>query len=189
MVRSRLPLVALMGATLGCTQEDSAPATAYEDDGPTLLQRLKGEDTSKGGGIRALTPEERESLLPRPLPVPEGMRAQAPAAPEPSDGGSASPDYAEQRRQQYAQRMQQLQEDAARRDEGIGRTGEEAAADRLLAEGPVPKDLAGQRRQQLAKERLFKEQNPGSGKGSGIMRRELIQIIRSDGGTTATVKE
>jgi len=189
MVRSRLPLVALLGAAMGCTQDDSAPATASEDDGPTLLQRLKGEDTSKGGGVRALTPEERASLLPRPIPVPEGMQAQVPAAPEPSDGGSTPPDYAEQRRQQHAQRMQQLQEDAARREAGIERTDEEAAADRLLAEGPVPKDLAGQRRQQLAKERLFKELNPGGGKGSGIMRREIIQIIRADGGTTATVKE
>jgi hypothetical protein len=167
MVRSRIPLVALMGAAMGCTQDAAAPDTAYEDDGPSLLQRLKGESSSKGGSVRALTPEERESLLPRPIPVPESMRAQAAAAPESEDAGSAAPDYAEQRRQQYAQRMQQLREDAALRDAGIEKMVEEAVAD-----------------ERLETERFR------NGKGSGIRRREIIQIIRdTDGGTQAAVKE
>ncbi|MFY0525920.1 hypothetical protein ACN28I_23150 [Archangium gephyra] len=46
MVRSRIPLVALMGAAMGCTQDAAAPG-AYEDDGPSLLQRLKGESASR----------------------------------------------------------------------------------------------------------------------------------------------
>lgn len=179
-----------MGA-MGCTQDASTPGEASAED-TSLFQRLKGEDTSKGGSsLRALSPEERESLFPRPIPVPEGWEARADAGVEPQDGGSAPVDYAEQRRQIYEQRMQQLQEDAALRDAGIERTLEEAATDEAMAMGPVPKDIAGQRRQQLAKERLGK-----LGKGGGMMRREIIVIIRdpnggprTDGGTTVMVKE
>lgn len=188
MARYRLPLVALMG-TMGCTQDASAPDTAPADDGLPLLQRLKGEDTGKGGSVRALSDEERRSLFPRPIPVSEGWEAQAAAAPESPDGGSAPTDYAEQRRQQYEQRMQQLREDAALRDAGIERTLEEKAADFALAIGPVPKDIAGQRRQQLAKERLFTGENPGYRKGIGIQRARFPIIRGADGGTSAAVKE
>ncbi|WP_375770630.1 hypothetical protein NR798_06960 [Archangium gephyra] len=177
MVRTRLPLVALMG-TMGCTQDASAPDTVSADGSPSLLQRLKGESTSKGGSVRALSPEERESLFP-----------QAAAAPASEDAG-ALPDYAEQRRQQYAQRMQQLQEDAASRDAGTGRTPEEAEAEKALATGPEPEDLSGQRRQQLARERVEAERFRKYGKGGGIKRGEFIHIIRApDAGTPATVKE
>lgn len=177
-----------MGA-MGCTQDASAPGEAPDDDGPTLIQRLKGEDTSKGSSIRGLSPEERASLFPRPIPVPEGWEARD-ASVEPEDAGSASEDYAEQRRQIYAQRMQQLQEDAALRDAGIERTLEERAADEAMAMGPVPKDIAGQRRQQLAKERLETERFRRFGKGGGIKRSEMIHVIRdTDGGTRAVVKE
>jgi hypothetical protein len=80
---------------------------------PSPLQKLKNlfrssDEQGKGGGIRGLTPEERRSLLPQPIPVPEGMEAQAaPATPEAPDGGTVSDgspavDYAEQRRQQLA---------------------------------------------------------------------------------------
>ncbi len=189
MVRSPLPLVALMGA-MGCTQDTSAPGEASAED-PSLFQRLKGEDTRKGASVRALSPEERESLFPRPIPVPEGFQAREAAAAGPQDGGSAPEDYAEQRRQLYAQRMRQLQEDAALRDAGVELTDEEAATDWALAMGPVPKDIAGQRRQQLAKQRVFKDRLPGYGKGGGMQRREIIQIFRadSDGGIQAVVKE
>ncbi|AKJ00329.1 hypothetical protein [Archangium gephyra] len=184
MLRSPLPLVALMGA-MGCTQDASAPGEAPDDDGQ-LLQRLKGEDTPKGSSVRALSPEERASLFPRPLPVPEGWDASV----EPEDAGSSSPDYAEQRRQIYEQRMQQLQEDAALRDAGIERTLEERAADEALVMGPVPKDIAGQRRQQLAKERLETGRFRQFGKGGGMKRSEIIHVIRdTDGGTQAAVKE
>lgn len=195
MARSRLPLVALMGTTLGCTQDASAPDAAPVDDDSPLIQRLKGEDTGKGGSVRALSDEERRGLFPRPLPVPEGFEAQAAATSEPPDGGSAPTDYAEQRRQLYEQRMGQLREDAALRDAGIERTLEENASDFALAIGPVPKDIAGQRRQQLAKERLELERFRKFGKGGGIKRGETIQIIRPatdggiDAGTTASVKE
>jgi hypothetical protein len=195
MARSRLPLVALMGTAMGCTQDASAPDAAPAEDGLPLLQRLKGEDTSKGGSVRALSDEERRSLFPRPLPVPEGGETQVAAASESPDGGSAPTDYAEQRRQLYEQRMQQLQEDAALRDAGIERTLEERAADWAWAHGPVPKDIAGQRRQQLAKERLETGRFRAFGKGGGIQRKEIIQIIRPatdggiDAGTTASVKE
>jgi hypothetical protein len=189
MIRSPLPLVALMGA-MGCTQDASTPGEAPDDGDHPPIQRLKGEDTPKGSSVRALSTEERASLFPRPLPTPEGWEARADAAVEPEDGGSASPEYAEQRRQLYEQRMQQLQEDAALRDAGIERTLEENATDWALAHGPVPKDIAGQRRQQLAKERLETERYRKFGKGGGIKRGELIHIIRdTDGGTQAAVKE
>lgn len=189
MVRYPLPLVALMGA-MGCTQDASAPGEAPADD-TSLLQRLKGEDSRKGANIRALSPEERESLFPKPIPVPEGWHGQEATAAEPQDGGSTPEDYAEQRRQLYAQRLQQQQEDAALRDAGIERPSAELMAEEALLMGPEPKDIAGQRRLQRAKERLFKERNGGYGKGNGLQRREIIQIIRSDndGGTTAAVRE
>ncbi|MFE8605449.1 hypothetical protein KYC5002_43340 [Archangium violaceum] len=173
MVRSPLPLVALMGA-MGCTQDASTPGEATADD-TSLLQRSKGEDTRGSSGIRALSPEERESLFPRPLPVPEGGEARD-ASVEPAD-------YAEQRRQSYEQRMQQLQEDAALRDAGIERTLEERAADEALVMGPAPQDIAGQRRQQLAKERL---ETGRFGKGSGMKRKDIIHIIRGPDGGTGT---
>lgn len=143
MGRSRLPLVALVGA-VGCTTQDAPAPEGAPPAATAPLQKLKdtrlpSEEQDKGGGIRALTPEERRSLLPRPLPVPEGMAAQAtPAAPETPDGGTVSDggpavDSAEPRRQRYEQRMQ-------------GKYG----------------------------------------KGSGIQRRELIQVIRgTDGGIAA----
>jgi uncharacterized protein YbdZ (MbtH family) len=184
-----------MGA-MGCTQDASVPGEAsYDDDSHPLLQQLKGENTGKGASIRGLSPEERASLFPRPIPVPEGWQARD-ASVEPEDAGSASQDYAEQRRQLYEQRMQQLQEDAALRGTGIGRTFEEEAADEALASGPVPQDIAGQRRQQLAKERMETARFREFGKGGGMKRREIIQIIRgpdggtgTDGGTRAVVKE
>jgi hypothetical protein len=202
MSRSRLPLVALVGA-VGCTTQD-APATDGAPQAATSpLRKLKdrffaSEEPGKGGGIRALTPEERRSLMPRPIPIPEGMEAQAAApARESPDGGTASdggsaPDYAEQRRLQYEQRMQELREEAARRDAardqdaGLERTPEQLAADMALATGPVPEDIAGQRRQQIARERVETEQFRKYGKGSGIQRRQIIQIIRgTDGGSPA----
>jgi hypothetical protein len=110
MSRSRLPLVALVGA-VGCTMQNAPAPDGAPQAASSPLRKLKdtffpSEEQGKGGGIRALTPEERRSLLPRPIPVPEGMEAQAtPAAPETPDGGTASngglaQDYAEQRRQQ-----------------------------------------------------------------------------------------
>lgn len=195
MARSRLPLVALMGTTLGCTQDASAPDAAPTEEGLPLLQRLKGEDTGKGGSVRALSDEERRSLIPGPLPVPEGQEAQAAPAPESPAGGSAPTDYAEQRRQLYEQRMEQLREDAALRDAGIERTLEERAADEAMAMGPVPKDIAGQRRQQLAKERLETGRFRKFGKGGGIKRSELLHVIPrvtdggTDGGASVSVKE
>jgi hypothetical protein len=192
MSRSRLPLVALVGA-VGCTTQDAPTPDGAPQAATSPLRKLKdtflpSEEQGKGGAIRALTPEERQSLIPRPIPVPEGMEAQATApAPEAPDGGTVSDgglalDYSEQRRLQYEQRMQELREEAARRDAerdaGIGRTPGPLAADKALAQGPVPEDIAGQRRQQIAKERVETERFRKYGKGSGIKRSEIIQIIR-----------
>ncbi len=197
MSRSRLPLVALVGA-VGCTTQDAPTPDGAPQAATSPLRKLKdallpSEERGKGGAIRALTPEERQSLIPRPIPIPEGMKAQA-AAPTLgtpdggtiSDGGPAL-DYAEQRRLQYEQRMQELQEEAARRDAewnaGLERTPEQLAADKALATGPVPEDIAGQRRQQIARERVETDRFRKYGKGGGIERRQIVQIIRgTDGG-------
>ncbi|HEX8433853.1 hypothetical protein [Archangium sp.] len=144
MSRSRLPLVALVGA-VGCTTQEAPTPDGVPHAATSPLQKLKdtffsNEEQGKGSGIRALPPEERRNFLSKPIPVPAGTRAQAtPVAPEARDGGTVSDggtavDYAEQRRQQYEQRHEQ---------------------------------------------RLH-------GKGSGIQRREIIQIIRpTDSGTAA----
>jgi hypothetical protein len=179
MGRSRIPLVALLGA-VGCTtQETHTPSEAPQAES-SPWRKLKNaltpsESRSKGGGLRALTPEERESLLPRPLPRPEGMEAPAAAV---EDGGTASPDYAEQRRQQYEQGIREVQQEAALRDAGIGPTLEELEKDETLANEMGPQDLAGQRRQQLARERLGTKEFREFGKGSSMKRREIIEIIR-----------
>jgi hypothetical protein len=194
MGRSRIPLVALVGA-VGCTTQDAPAQEGAPQTATSPWRKLKdaltpSESRSKGGGLRALTPEERESLMPRPIPHPEAMAAQA--APvqtvEVQDGGEAPSDYAEQRRQQYEQRMWELEADAAqrelRRDAGVGLTPEEVAADKALANEMGPQDLADQRRQQLARERLGTEELRKYGKGGAMKRRELIQVIRQspDGG-------
>jgi hypothetical protein len=107
MGRSRLPLVALLGA-VGCTKQDAADpndATPADDSPPWKLKGVRlnvGNEQEKGSGIRALTPEERASLVSRPIPVPEGAAAQAAPEPEARDAGTP-PDYAEQRRRQFEQ--------------------------------------------------------------------------------------
>lgn len=109
MGRSRLPLIALLGA-VGCTKQDTAAPhdAAPADDSPLRAKGARqGDESGKGASIRALSPEERANLVSPPLPEPEAARMapEAPAAPasEPSDAGTA-PDYAERRRQQLNQR-------------------------------------------------------------------------------------
>lgn len=123
MGRSRLPLIALLGA-VGCTKQDAVDPhdTAPADDASPWRQkggRLDaGDESGKGSSIRALTPEERANLIPRPVPEPESAAAQTaqtapttetaptaettPAA-EPSGAGT-SPDYSEKRRRRFNQR-------------------------------------------------------------------------------------
>jgi hypothetical protein len=155
MSRSRLPLIALVGA-VGCTDQEY-PVPGEEPPAATSpLQELKdesyGDVQGKGSGIRGLTPEER-------------------------------------RRLQYGQHMQELRDEAARReterDAGVGRTPEQLAADTALATGPVPENLAGQRRQQLARERVETERFRKHGKGGGIKKSETLRIIRGKDATTA----
>ena len=190
MGRSRIPLVALVGA-VGCTSQEATTPSEAPQSATSPWRKLKdaltpSESRGKGGGLRALTPEERASLLPRPIPRPEGM--EAPPAPVATvavqDGGTAPTDYAEQRRRQYEQRMLQLEADALRRDAGTERTPEEFAEDKALANEVGPQDLADQRRQQLARERLEGAGFREYGKGKSMKRREIIHIIRrsSDGG-------
>lgn len=183
MGRSRIPLVALVGA-VGCTSQEATTPSEAPQAATSPWRKLKdaltpGESRGKGGGLRALTPEERASLLPRPIPRPEGL--EAPPAPvatvEVQDGGTAPTDYAEQRRQQYEQRMLQLEADALRRDAGAERTPEELAEDKALANEIGPQDVAGQRRQQLARERLEGAGFREYGKGHSMKRREMIHII------------
>ncbi|WP_309893167.1 hypothetical protein [Archangium sp.] len=191
MGRSRIPLVALVGA-VGCTSQEATPPSEASQAATSPWRKLKdaltpSESRSKGGGLRALTPEERASLLPQPLPRPEGLEAQpAPVATvEVQDGGTAPTDYAEQRRQQYEQRMLQLEEDALRRDAGTERTPEELAEDQALANELGPLDIADQRRQQLARERLGSEEFRKFGKGGSMKRRKMLHIIirgSADGG-------
>jgi hypothetical protein len=186
MGRSRIPLVALVGA-VGCTTQEAHTPSEVPQAATSPWRKLKealtpSESRSKGGGLRALTPEERESLLPRPIPRPEGMDAPVVTV-EVEDGGTGPSDYAEQRRQQYEQRIREVRQEAALRDAGIGPTLEELEKDELLANEMGPLDVAEQRRQQLARERLGAKEFREYGKG-GSMKRQIIHIIRpsSDGG-------
>jgi hypothetical protein len=185
-------LVALVGA-VGCTTQEAHTPSEVPQAATSPWRKLKdaltpSESRSKGGGLRALTPEERESLLPRPIPLPEGMEAPVVSV-EVQDGGAEPSDYAEQRRRQYEQRMRELQEDAAsreaQRDGGAGLTPEEIAADEALVQEMGPLDVAEQRRQQLARERLGTEEFRKFGKGGSMKRREFIHVIfrgSADGG-------
>ncbi|WP_146209834.1 hypothetical protein [Vitiosangium sp. GDMCC 1.1324] len=108
MGRSRLPLVAIL-SVVGCTKQDASSADGASPAAPTPPESQKntraspGEEAGKGASIRALTPEERENLMPRPIPAPENAAAQTAPATESPDA-STPPDYAEQHRRQYERR-------------------------------------------------------------------------------------
>lgn len=126
MGRSRLPLLALLGA-VGCTKQDAADpqgATPADDSPPWKQKGARpnvGDEQGKGSSIRALTPEERERLVPPPIPEPEGTAAPAAQADEESDAGTP-PDYAEQRRLQLAKdrlEAERIRKEGYRKGSGI----------------------------------------------------------------------